>query len=111
MGGLTARTYPVRFVSTHVQPNARGKWRGVYRRMFIVASALTCVGFLFWPLELDVYRGPDGPRQWCWNEEPSVSTETAQFWHYYSLRPMLYATALLAVVSVVLYKHEDTTTG
>ena len=77
----------------------------------MVASALTCCGFLFWPLELDVYRGPDGPSQWLWNDEPIVSTETAGFWHYYSFRPMLYATMLLAVVSVVLYRQKDPKNG
>ena len=100
-----------RFVSTHIQPDARAKRRRVYRWLFVVASALACVGFLFWPLELDVYLGAEGARIWSWNAEPSASTETAQFWHYYSLRPLLYASALLAVVSAVLYRHEDTRNG
>lgn len=93
-------------VSIHVQLDLRAKRRRVYRRVFMVASALTLVGFLFWPLELDVYRGRDGTRQWLWNNVPSVSTETAGFWHYYSLRPLLYASALLAVVSIVLYRRD-----
>jgi hypothetical protein len=38
---------------------------------------------------------------------PSVSTETAALWHYYSLRPVLYAMGLLGVVSIVLYRRED----
>lgn len=78
----------------------------IYHRVFVVALALTIIGFIFWPLELDIYLGPDGSRMWLWNDEPAVSTETANFWHYYSLRPLVYLTALLAVISVLLYRYE-----
>ena len=98
-------------MSTHVERDAKAKRLRGYRWAFALATVLTFVGMLFWPLELDVYRGTDGVRMWSWNAEPSVSTETAGLWHYYSLRPLLYATTLLAVVSVVLYKHEDTRNG
>lgn len=78
----------------------------VYLRICLVASALAILGVLFWPLELNVYYEQGGSNTWLWNEEPAVSTETANFWRYYSFRPVLYASALAAVVSFVLYRRE-----
>ena len=92
-------------MSTHIRTNSIVQRRIVYHRAFVAASALTVIGFLFWPLELDIYCGQDGTRDWLWNDTPVVSTETAPYWDYYSLRPLLYLSIVLALVSLVLYKR------
>lgn len=80
----------------------------VYLRICLVASALAILGVLFWPLELNVYYEQGGSNTWLWNEEPAVSTETANFWRYYSFRPVLYVSTFVAIVSFVLYRWEKT---
>jgi len=80
----------------------------VFFWIFLIASALTVVGVIFWPLELDVYYRPGDRVDWVWNDLPAASTETANFWWYFSLRPLLYLSALAAFVSFNRYKHAKT---
>jgi len=98
-------------MSAPTQHGSVSRRRKVYRNGFAAASVLVGLGFLFWPLELDVYWGQDGTLQVLWNDEPAVSTETAAFWSYYSLRPLLYFSVVTAVVALVLYRHEDKNAG
>lgn len=81
--------------------------RKLYRRLFIAASALAAIGFFCLPLELDIYLPPGGPLDWMWNGTPPVSTETANYWHTYSLWPLWMFALLTAIVSLILSKRKN----
>jgi len=84
-----------------------GKRSKLYRRLFVLATALSVIGFFCLPLELDVYSDPAGMRDWMWNGSPPVSTETANYWHYYSLWPLWVIAVLTAIISLILLKSEN----
>ena len=94
-----------------MQIDPKSKRRSLYFWMFVVTAVLAAIGVLSWPLELAIYLDPDGTKDWVWNDGPSVSTESNAYWHYYSLRPLLFITTVTAVVSLVLYTRENKNNG